>query len=480
MEEENVELEIEGGENSPVNVRWRALILTCTGVMMVVLDSTIVNVALPSIGRDFQVSGSSLVWIVSGYVITYGSSLPIFGRLGDYYGHARIFLLGIVLVFFASLACGLAQTDKLLVGSRVVQGVGAAAVSAASIPLVMERFTELSERARALAMLSAVFAGGSSAGLLLGGLLTAVLNWRWIFLVNIPIAIVVYVLFPVNQPYAGQKPQCRRFDIEGSVTITLSLVFAVLGALRVTESGWWSLNAVLPLLAATAFGLAFVTIESRAEEPVLPFRLLANRNLVLGVSIGAFWAAAQSGWFFLCSLYLQLVLGFNSFEAGLAFIPGCLVSVVFSLGAMSKLVGRFGIVLPVIGGTSLFAMGLALFSWAPTNATFFVDVLPAMVLLGVGCGMANGPLVLCALRGVVRADYGAASGVVNSSMALAGAFALAILAGIASARTSSLVNSGSALKDALNSGYHLGFGISVFLACLAALIGIRLIRAETV
>lgn len=458
--------------------RWRALIVTCMGLLMIVLDGTIVNVALPSLGRDLGLSDSSLVWVVSGYILPFGGSLPVCGRLGDYYGHQYVFLLGIVLFALASGACGLAQADGVLIGARSAQGIGAAAILAASVPLILERFTDLSERARVLAMVSAVFASGSSAGLLLGGLVTALLSWRWIFLVNIPIAVGVYVLFPVSRQCAGPERRGGRFDIAGFLAVTLSLTFAVLAVLNATRSGWWSLNAVLPLLAATTLGVVFIAIEYQVEAPVFPFRLLANRNMVVGVLIGAFWAGAQSAWFFFCSLYLQLVLEYDPLWAGLAFLPGCAMTIVFSLGITERLVNRFGMVLPVITGTLICALGLALFARVPTNASFVVDILPAMVFLGIGCGMANGPLILCTLHDVHQDDYGVASGVLNSSMILASAFALAFLGGTASARTGSLVNSGSSLKAALNSGYHLGFGISVLLACMAVLMSFRLFRAN--
>ena len=457
--------------------RWRLLGVTCMGTLMIVFDATIVNVAIPQICADLSLSGSALVWIVNGYNIPYGVFLPVCGRLGDHYGRGRLFVGGVMLFALASLACGLARTTGVLIGARIVQGIGGAAVAAASAALVMERFLEVSERAKAFAILSAVSATGSSVAILLGGLVTAELNWRWIFLGNLPIALSVSVCFPTRPTQFERQTGYGQIDFAGAITVSLSLIFAVLGVLRAAGDGWWSVNTLLPLSAAVVFGFVFISIENRVSAPILPFRLLGNRNLILGVLIGGFWAAGQSAWFLLCSLYLQLVLKYNPFEVGLSFLPACLATAAFSVGVSARFVARFGISFAVTAGLSLVAVGLAFFARAPVNATFATDVLPGMVLFGVGCGMAYSPLVVCALRGVSSADYGAASGVFNSASVLGGACALALLAGIASARTSFLIKGGVTSINALNSGYHLAFWVCALLAAVAVL-GTRLFRAD--
>ncbi|KWF88873.1 DHA2 family efflux MFS transporter permease subunit [Burkholderia cepacia] len=454
--------------------RWYALIVLCLGVLMIVLDSTIVNVALPSISTDLHFTETALVWVVNAYLLTFGGCLLLGGRLGDLYGQRRMFLAGLVVFTLASLACGLAQSQTMLIAARAVQGLGGAVVSAVSLSLIMNLFTEPGERARAMGVYGFVCAGGGSIGVLLGGLLTSSLSWHWIFLVNLPIGIAVYAMCVALLPRLRAPAGTARLDVAGAVTVTASLMLAVYGIVGGNEAGWLSTQTVVLIGAAVALLALFIAIEARAAHPLMPLTLFAARNVALANVIGVLWAAAMFAWFFLSALYMQRVLGYRPLQVGLAFLPANLIMAAFSLGLSARIVMRFGIRGPIAAGLLIAACGLALFSRAPVDGGFAWHVLPGMTLLGIGAGVAFNPMLLAAMSDVDPADSGLASGIVNTAFMMGGALGLAVLASLAAARTDVLAAANAAPLDALNGGYHAAFAFGAAFAAAAALIGLAL------
>jgi EmrB/QacA subfamily drug resistance transporter len=457
--------------------RWLALIVLCLGDLMIVLDTTIVNVALPSIRADLGFSQTSLAWVVNAYLLTFGGFLLLGGRLGDLFGQRRLFLIGISLFTLASLVCGLSTSQGMLVGARAVQGLGGAVVSAVALSLMMTLFTEPAERAKAMGVFGFVAAGGGSIGVLLGGILTDVLDWHWIFLVNLPIGVLVYVLTLRLLPATRGTAGTGRLDVAGAVTVTAALMLAVYAIVNGNQAGWTSAQTVGLLAAAAALLALFLWIELRARSPLVPLGLFRKRNLAVSNVVGVLWAAAMFAWFFLSALYLQLVLGYSPLEVGLAFLPANLIMGAFSIGLSAKLVMRFGIRKPLAVGLTLAAAGLVLFARAPVDGSFVVDVLPSMLLLGFGAGIAFNPVLLAAMSDVEQSEAGLASGVVNTSFMMGGALGLAILASLAASRTASLVASGERALDALNGGYHAAFLVGAMFALAAAVLGGTLLTA---
>lgn len=456
--------------------RWLALIVLCLGVLMIVLDTTIVNVALPSIREDLGFSETSLVWVVNAYMLTFGGFLLLGGRLGDLYGHRRLFLAGITLFTLASLACGLAGSQPVLVAARALQGLGGAVVTAVALSLIMTLFTEPAERAKAMGVYGFVCAGGGSIGVLLGGLLTSTLSWHWIFLVNLPIGIAVFALCLRLIPLVRAPAQAARLDIAGAASVTLSLMLAVYAIVNGNEAGWRSAQTLGLLGAAVVLMVAFLAIESRVRSPLMPLAMLRLRNVATSNVIGVLWAAAMFAWFFISALYLQLVLGYDPMQVGLAFLPANLIMAAFSLGLSAKLVMRFGIRAPIGAGLLLAAAGLALFAMAPVDGSFGVHVLPGMVLLGFGAGMALNPVLLAAMSDVAPSEAGLASGLVNTAFMMGGALGLAVLASIAAGRTQALAEAGARAAEALNGGYHAAFVFGAVFAVVAALLGLFVLR----
>jgi EmrB/QacA subfamily drug resistance transporter len=456
--------------------RWLALYVLCAGVLMIVLDTTIVNVALPSIRTDLGFSETSLVWVVNAYMVTFGGFLLLGGRLGDLFGQRRLFLLGISLFTLASAACGLANTQALLVAARVVQGLGGAVVSAVALSLIMNLFTEPGDRAKAMGVYGFVCAGGGSIGVLLGGLLTDALSWHWIFLVNLPIGVAVYALCIALLPDARGQAHGEQLDIAGAVTVTSALMLAVYAIVNGNEAGWTSAQTTGQLATASALLAIFLGIEARASHPLMPLGLFRLRNVATSNAVGMLWAAAMFAWFFISALYMQFVLHYSPLQVGLAFLPANLIMAAFSLGLSARLVMRFGIRLPLAVGLLLASSGLALFALAPVQGNFAAHVLPGMLLLGIGAGMALNPVLLAAMSDVAQSESGLASGMVNTSFMMGGALGLAVLASLAVARTNGLLASGADSIAALNSGYHLAFFVGALFAASAGLIGAIFIR----
>jgi EmrB/QacA subfamily drug resistance transporter len=458
--------------------RWLALIILCLGTLMIVLDATIVNVALPSIREDLGFSETSLAWVVNAYLLTFGGFLLLSGRLGDLFGHRRLFLLGIVLFTLASLACGLATSQGFLIAARAVQGLGGAVVSAVALSLIMTLFTETGERAKAMGVYGFVASGGGTLGVIAGGVLTDLFSWHWIFLVNIPIGVAVYALssrlLPRDQPHAGD----RRVDCAGAVIVTASLMLAVYAIVNGNEVGWLTARTIGLLAAAGVLLVAFLVVESRVAQPLVPLGLFRHRTLSTANGVAVLLAGSMFAWFFLSALYLQLVLGYSPLKVGLAFLPATLIMGSFSLGLSAKLVMRFGLKPPLVAGMLFMAAGLLLFTFVPVDGNYVVDVIPGMILLGIGAGMGFNPLLLAAVGDVEPTQAGLASGLVNTSFMMGGALGLAILASLSASRSDSLLESGDSRLEALTGGYHAAFLVGALFAVAGAVVGGLLIRAE--
>ncbi len=458
------------------NRRWLALYVLTLGSLMIVLDVTIVNVALPSIREDLGFSETSLAWVVNAYLLTYGGFLLLGGRLGDLYGHRRLFLIGIALFTVASLACGLSTIQWMLIGARTVQGLGGAIASAVSLSLMMTLFTEPADRAKAMGIFGFVAAGGGSIGVLLGGVLTDLISWHWIFLVNVPIGALVILLSLRLLPAERAQAMSSRLDVAGAVTVTAALIIAVYAIVNGNQNGWTSATTLGLLGTSVAVLALFLGIESRVRAPLVPLGLFKHRNISVSNVVGVLWAAAMFAWFFLSALYLQLVLGYSPLEVGLSFLPANLIMGAFSIGLSAKLVMRFGFRKPLATGLLLAAAGLLLFVRAPVDGSFLVDVLPSMILLGFGAGIAFNPVLLAAMSDVEPSESGLASGLVNTSFMMGGALGLAVLASIAASRSHSLRLGGASELSALTGGYHVAFLVGAAFAAAAAVIGGALLR----
>jgi len=445
--------------------RWLALVILCVGDLMIIVDTTVVNVALPTIRTSLGFSQTSLAWVVNAYMLTFGGFLLLAGRLGDLFGQRRLFLIGTTAFTAASLVCGVSETQGMLIAARAVQGLGGAVVSAVAFSLIVMLFTEPSERAKAMGVFGFVMAGGGSIGVLVGGVLTDLVGWHWIFLVNLPIGIAVTLaglkLLPSVSAGAGE----RRLDVPGAVAITTAMVLAVYAIVNGNSAGWLSAQTIGLLAVALAIGGGFVAWEARVPAPLVPLGIFRHRNLTTANAVGILWAAAMFALFFLSALYLQLVLGYSPLQVGLAYLPGNLLMMAFSLGLSAKLVMRYGFRVPLAAGLLLAAAALLWLARAPVDGSFVVDVLPAMLLFGVGGGLAFNPVLMASMSDVEPQDSGLASGITNTAFMMGGALGLAVLASTAAA---------------LTGGYHLAFLIGAVFAVCGAAIGAAFLRDAVV
>jgi len=459
--------------------RWLALYTLCAASLMIVLDATIVNVALPSIRDDLGFNESSLAWVVNAYTLTFGGLLLLGGRLGDLYGPRRLFLFGIALFTLASLLCGLSTSQGMLVTARAVQGVGGAVASAVSLSLMLALFTEPADRAKAMGLFGFVASGGGSIGVVLGGVLTDTINWHWIFLVNLPIGIaVVFLTFRLIPGTEGSAAQGRSLDIGGAITVTGALMVAVYAIVNGNAAGWTSGSTLGRFAVALALFAAFLVIETHVSSPLMPLGLFRRRNLSTANVVGVLWAGSMFAWFFLSALYLQLVLGYSPLKVGLGFLPGNLVMGFLSIAVSAKLVLRYGVRIPLAAGLVAAGLGLLLFARAPVDGSYIVDVLPGMILLGLGAGIAFNPVLFAAMSEVKPEESGLASGIVNTAFMMGGALGLAVLASIAASRTSQLESAGHSTTSALTAGYHVAFVVGALFALAAAAIGAALLRTN--
>jgi EmrB/QacA subfamily drug resistance transporter len=466
-------------EQLNTRTRWLALVILCVGDLMIVVDTTVVNVALPSIHASLGFSQTSLAWVVNAYMLTFGGFLLLAGRLGDLFGQRRLFLIGTTVFTTASLVCGVSSTQGMLIAARAVQGLGGAIVSAVAFSLIVMLFTESSERAKAMGVFGFVMSGGGSIGVLAGGVLTDLVGWHWIFLVNLPIGIAVTISGLKLLPSVSAGGAQRRLDVPGAVAITTAMVLAVYAIVNGNSAGWLSAQTIGLLAAALAIGAGFVAWEARVPAPLMPLGIFRHRNLTTANAVGILWAAAMFALFFLSALYLQLVLGYSPLQVGLAYLPGNLLMMAFSLGLSAQLVMRYGFRIPLAFGLSLAALALLWLARAPVNGSFVVDVLPAMILFGIGGGLAFNPVLMASMSDVEPLDAGLASGITNTAFMMGGALGLAVLASAAAAHTRHLVANGVGTAAALTGGYHPAFVIGAIFAVCGAAIGVAFLRNAT-
>jgi EmrB/QacA subfamily drug resistance transporter len=459
--------------------RWLALVILCVGDLMIVVDTTVVNVALPSIRNDLAFSQTSLAWVVNAYMLTFGGFLLLAGRLGDLFGHRRLFLIGITAFTTASLVCGLSTSQGMLIAARAVQGLGGAVVSALAFSLIVVLFTQPAERAKAMGVFGFVMSGGGSIGVLAGGVLTDLLSWHWIFLVNLPIGIAVAIAGLKLLPTVSTGAEGQRLDVVGAAGITGATVLATYAIVNGNTAGWTSAQTLGLLTAAAVIGVGFLVWESRVRAPLIPLRIFRHRNLSVANVVGVLWAAAMFAMFFLSALYLQQVLGYSPLKVGLAFLPGNVLMMAFSLGLSAKLVVRYGYRVPLAGGLTTAALALLWLARAPVHGSFLPDILPSMVLIGIGGGLAFNPVLMAAMSDVEPQNSGLASGIANTSFMMGGALGLAVLASVAAARTRHLAAVGQSNLPALTGGYHLAFAIGAAFALLGAVVGATLLRTRS-
>ena len=454
--------------------RWLALIVLCAGMLMVILDGTIVNVALPAIQDDLGFSQSSLAWVVNAYLIPFGGLLLLAGRLGDLLGRRSVFLAGLGVFTGASLLCGLAQSQEVLIGARFLQGVGGALASAVILGMIVTMFTEPRERATAIGVYSFVAAAGASIGLLAGGVLTQAISWHWIFFVNLPIGVATALLaLRLIAPDRGIGLR-QGADLLGAVLVTGGLMLGVYTIVGAADHGWASVRTLGLGAVAIALLAAFVLRQSRARTPLMPLRILRSRNVSGANLVQVLMVAGLFGMFFLGVLYMQRVLGYDAIETGLAFLPVAVLIGALSLAVTPRLTMRFGERPVLLVGLVLAVAGLALFSRVPEQASYAVDILPSMLLLGGGAGLAFPALMNLAMSGATPADAGLVSGLVNTSLQVGGALGLAVLATLSASRTEDLLADGESTASALTGGYALAFVVA------ASLVGAALFIAATV
>jgi EmrB/QacA subfamily drug resistance transporter len=454
-----------------------ALVVLCIGMLMIVLDATIVNVALPAIQDDLGFSQSSLAWVVNAYLIAFGGLLLLAGRFGDLLGRRDVFLSGLTLFTAASLLCGVAQTQEMLVAARFVQGVGGALTSAVILGMIVTMFPEPREQAKAIGVYSFVASAGGSIGLLLGGALTEAINWHWIFFVNLPIAVATGVFsLRLLQRDRGLGLE-RGADVPGALLIVSSLMLGVYTIVEASDYGWGSAHTLGFGAGSAVLLAAFVLREARATNPLVPLGIFRSRNLTGANVIQALMVAGMFGMFFLGALYLQRVLGFDSLEVGLAFLPVTAIIGTLSLGFSARLNLRFGPRATLLPGLSSIAAGLLLFSQISVDGTYVADVLPAMVLLGIGAGLSFPSVMSLAMSGVPREEAGLASGLVNTTLQVGGAIGLAVLATMSTNRTNDLLAEGSSQAVALTEGFKLAFLIGAGIAVLAIAVAATVLQS---
>jgi EmrB/QacA subfamily drug resistance transporter len=456
--------------------RWIALVVVCLGQLMSIVDATIVNVALPSIQRDLHFSQADLTWVLNGYLISYGTLLLLAGRLGDLIGRRRVFLTGVGIFTVASAACGLAQSQEVLVAARFIQGVGGAAATSAIVAIIVTEFPEPRERAKAMSVYTLVVSGGASLGLILGGVITDSINWHWIFFINVPIGVITVLLGRKRIVENVGLGIGRDLDVAGAMLVTAAMLLGVYAIVTSSSHGWGSAHtvgfgALSVLLLAT-----FIAVEARVSNPIMPLRIfavpgLASSSLIRGLLITGMYAT-----FFVGVLYLEHILGYGVLQTGVAFLPQTLVLAALSLGPTAWLVTRYGARIPLLAGLLFGAVGLFVLAQAGAHAQYFPQVLIAFLLMGAGAGLAFMPLLTIAMAHVPLPDAGLASGIVNTSLQLSAAVGVAVLGTIATDRTRTLAASGVGHTSALLGGYHLALTIGAASVAAAIIVALVLLR----
>ncbi len=456
--------------------RWIALVVVCLGQLMSIVDATIVNVALPQIQHELHFTQSNLTWVLNGYLITFGSFLLLAGRLGDLIGRRRIFLIGVTGFTLASAACGLANSQGVLIVARFIQGLAGAGAVSAIVAIITSEFPAPRERAKAMSVYTLVISGGASLGLIAGGAITEALNWHWIFFVNVPVGIVT-VLLGRRWILENAGPGIGRdIDVLGSVLITVSLIVGAYAIVTASSYGWGSAHTLGFGAVSVALLAAFVVLEARLRNPIMPLRVFAIPGLPGSSFIRGLLITGMFATFFIGVLYLERIRGYSALTTGLAFLPQTLLLAALSLGPIAWLVTRFGPRRPLIAGLAFAAAGLVLFSTIALDTAYVPTILVAVLLIGLGAGMSFMPLLTIAMAEVPAADAGLASGIVNTSLQVSAAIGVAVLGTVSADRTRTLLARGSGLDHALLSGYQLAFRIGagcVVVALVAAVLGVR-------
>jgi EmrB/QacA subfamily drug resistance transporter len=463
--------------NENDRTRWLALYVLCAGMLMIVLDVTIVNVALPSIQDDLDFSQANLAWVINAYMIPFGGLLLLAGRIGDLVGQRRVFLLGLGIFTVASLICAASQTQEMLVGARFIQGIGGALASAVILGMIVTMFPEPGAQAKAIGVYGFVASAGGSIGLLLGGVLTEAISWHWIFFINLPIGVLTAYLaqrLVANPDGIGIGEGA---DYRGAILLTSSLMLGVFTILQIEKWGWGDTRTlVLSAISAVLLAL-FIHRQATIANPLMPLRLFRSRNVAGSNVLQALLVAGMFGMFFLGALYLQRVLGYSALDVGLAFLPTTLVMGTLSLGFSEKLIMRFGPRTTLIPGVCMVVVALLLFARTPVDGNYLADLLLPLLLIGVGVGTSFPSIMTLAMSGATPQDAGLASGFVNTSMQVGGAVGLALLATLSTERTDSLLADGESLASALTSGYHVAYLIGAVLAATAVAIAVFVLRA---
>ncbi|HEU5253901.1 MAG TPA: DHA2 family efflux MFS transporter permease subunit [Solirubrobacterales bacterium] len=456
--------------------RWLALYVLCAGMLMIVLDATIVNVALPSIQDDLDFSQNNLAWVINAYMIPFGGLLLLAGRMGDLLGQRRVFLVGLTIFTAASLLCAASQNQEMLVGARFIQGFGGALASAVILGMIVTMFPEPAAQAKAIGVYGFVASAGGSIGLLLGGVLTDAISWHWIFFINLPIGIAVAVLAKRVVANPDGIGLSEGADFPGALLLTSSLMLGVFTILQIENWGWGdSRTLVLSAISAVLLAL-FIFRQARIENPLMPLRLFRSRNVAGSNVLQALLVAGMFGMFFLGALYLQRVLDYSPLEVGLAFLPTTIVMGGLSLGFSEKLIMRFGPRTTLIPGVCLVVVALLLFARTPVDGNYATDLLPPFLLIGIGVGTSFPAIMTLAMSGATPEDAGLASGLVNTSMQVGGSIGLAVLATLSTERTNSLLADGEGQLQALTSGYHVAYLIGAGLAAIAVAIAVFVLR----
>jgi EmrB/QacA subfamily drug resistance transporter len=458
--------------------RWNALVLLCVAQFVVVLDAAIVNVALPSIQRDLHFSQEDLQWVVNAYVLMFGGFMLLGGRAADLLGRRRVFIFGLILFSIASLAGGLATSQGVLIGARAVQGLGAAILSPAALSIIITTFAEGAERNKALGVWGAVAGSGGAAGVLLGGILTQALGWQWVLFVNVPIGIAAAVIAPILLTESRREGVERNFDVAGAITSTAGLVLLVYAVVKAVDNGWGSTTTLVLLAVAALFLISFVVIESRARQPLMPFRVLRIGSIAGANVTGLLTGAALFSMFFFISLYMQQILGFDALEAGLAYLP-LAVSIIVAAGVASQLVTRLGARPVLVGGLTLVAAALLWFTQVSVGGSYVADVLGPSLLAGWGLGLAFVPVTIASQAGIGESDAGLSSGLINTAQQIGGALGLAVLATVANSATNADMTAAHGARAALPAALTDGFGDAFLVGAGIALVGV-LVAALTI
>jgi EmrB/QacA subfamily drug resistance transporter len=418
------------------------------------------------------------VWVINAYMITFAGFLLLGGRLGDLFGHRRMFLIGLTIFTLASLCCGLATTQWVLIIARVVQGLGGAITDAVALSLILTLFTTDHERARAMGFFGFVAAGGGAIGVFLGGLLTGSFDWHWVFFINVPIGIAVFIASLSLLPRSNLENAPKHLDLWGALSITTALMLAMYGVIGGNQAGWLSAQTLELIGGALVLLALFVFIETRTRSPLMPLSIFKITNVTSVSLIGILWSAGMFTWFFLSALYMQVVLNFAPLKIGLAFLPANLIMAIFSVWLSAKIIDRFGVKRPLVLGLALIGVGLVLFALAPLHGDLWLNIMPAMIALGIGCGMAFNPVLLAGTQHVPQDESGLASGVLNTAFMMGGSLGLAVLASIAAWRTSTLLATGAPQIEALLGGYHAAFWVGALSAFGAALVAAFFVRVK--